>query len=188
MRLELKNVKHFAELSRDGNAFSATLYASGKRICKVSNDGNGGCDMHEPLQKEKLSLMRKRLQPVLDYIATLPPHVSDAYKNDDGSPLTYDQDIDSVVSELFTDTMIMRDARRNLNRYVMGFDTKSKQLYTWSLTHRGETALASKVNAAALSDHMGKIGMKNPDVILLNQLPESEIIGYVKQAHAANFT
>jgi len=44
MKLELKNIKVLASLSEETPAYTATLYADGKKVCDVSNHGHGGPD------------------------------------------------------------------------------------------------------------------------------------------------
>lgn len=42
MNLELKNVKVHQDVSEETTCFSATVYAAGKKVGVVSNDGRGG--------------------------------------------------------------------------------------------------------------------------------------------------
>ena len=55
MKLQLKKVKIYDELSDETICFTAELYADGKKVATVRNDGRGGCtDVYftESLQSE----------------------------------------------------------------------------------------------------------------------------------------
>ena len=43
MKLQLKKVKVYDELSEETICFTAELYADGKKVATVKNDGRGGC-------------------------------------------------------------------------------------------------------------------------------------------------
>lgn len=42
MKLQLKKIKVYDELSEETNCFTAELYADGKKVATVKNDGRGG--------------------------------------------------------------------------------------------------------------------------------------------------
>jgi hypothetical protein len=44
MKIELKGIKHFAELSQETHCYAASLYIDGKKVGRVSNAGHGGAD------------------------------------------------------------------------------------------------------------------------------------------------
>lgn len=44
MKLELKNVKEYEELSEETCCFTADLYMDGKKVATAKNDGRGGCN------------------------------------------------------------------------------------------------------------------------------------------------
>jgi hypothetical protein len=48
MELELKNIKHSARASEETHCYRASLYANGKPVAVVSNDGQGGADRVRP--------------------------------------------------------------------------------------------------------------------------------------------
>lgn len=43
MKLQLKKIKIYDELSDETICFTAELYADGKKVATVKNDGRGGC-------------------------------------------------------------------------------------------------------------------------------------------------
>lgn len=63
MRIELKNVKHYASMSEETQCFEATVYIDGKKATRVSNRGFGGA--HEYDNRE----VESRL---VEYAKTLP--------------------------------------------------------------------------------------------------------------------
>lgn len=46
MKIELKNIKHARFLSRETEAFSATIYIEGLKAATVENDGGGGANLY----------------------------------------------------------------------------------------------------------------------------------------------
>lgn len=70
MKIELKGLKHFRELSDDSEAFAATILVDGVKAATVRNDGNGGPNEYEVLNKvafEAFSAEAKRLNPTFKY-------------------------------------------------------------------------------------------------------------------------
>ena len=43
MKIEVKAVKVHHDMSEETLCFSGNLYVDGKKICQISNRGNGGC-------------------------------------------------------------------------------------------------------------------------------------------------
>lgn len=74
MNIELKNIKYSAFASHETHCFQATLYVDGKRTATVSNDGNGGCDLVEPISVKGGSILDRdpkaiaRLKAVDEYL------------------------------------------------------------------------------------------------------------------------
>jgi hypothetical protein len=52
MKLVLKSVKFFEELSEETNAFVAKLYINGKYVADAKNDGHGGSTYIYPINKD----------------------------------------------------------------------------------------------------------------------------------------
>lgn len=46
MKIELKNLKVYPRLSEETTAFTATVYADGKKVGEAKNDGHGGCNIY----------------------------------------------------------------------------------------------------------------------------------------------
>jgi hypothetical protein len=88
MKLAVKNVKIHDDISTDSMCFSASLYADGKRVGTIRNDGRGGSNRYE--------FARRANDRVAEFVAKLPVQ----------------QDIDSVITQLVIDF----DERRRVAR------------------------------------------------------------------------
>jgi len=44
MKIKLKSITHFSELSQETHCYAASLYIDGKKVGRVSNSGRGGAD------------------------------------------------------------------------------------------------------------------------------------------------
>ena len=51
MKIELKNIKHFAQMSEETHCYNASLYVDRKYVCEVGNRGHGGCDEINPTKR-----------------------------------------------------------------------------------------------------------------------------------------
>jgi len=111
MKIEIKNLKHSEFASHETNCFEASVYADGKRIGVVSNDGQGGCNSY--------SHPRSTWAPIEDYAKTLPP--SKYTMTQDGVPTEVDLpvDMDTVIDGLVTDALYARDLKRQLLNRIM---------------------------------------------------------------------
>ena len=87
MKIELKNIKHSEFASHETHCYQATLYVDGKRTATVSNDGNGGCDLCEPISVKGGGILDR--DP--DAIARL--KAVDAYLREHGNHKTYNNDM-----------------------------------------------------------------------------------------------
>ena len=111
MKIEIKNLKHSEFASHETNCFEASVYADGKRIGVVSNDGQGGCNSY--------SHPRSTWAPIEDYAKTLPPKKFTLTQ--DGVPTEVDLpiDMDSVIDGLVTDALYTRDLKRQMLNRIM---------------------------------------------------------------------
>jgi hypothetical protein len=105
-RITLEKVKESAFASRETTCFEALLLFDGKPVCFVSNDGQGGCDRHEPLRGKTYHDTLAALTPVRDFVRTL--------ESLDIEGHTLAPDLDLVVGDLLTRWLIERDFKRAL--------------------------------------------------------------------------
>lgn len=68
MKLELKKVKFYKELSEETMCYTAELYANGKKVANVRNDGRGGCASVYFTEEAR----SESVQQVLQYIKANP--------------------------------------------------------------------------------------------------------------------
>ena len=96
MQITLKNVKHYAAMSEETNCFEATLYIDGKKVCEVSNHGQGG-----PNEYSDWAVARR----IDEYAKTLP--AEDVTFGD--KTVTIYQSADSLVDNAFEAAMKAKD-------------------------------------------------------------------------------
>jgi len=97
MKITLKNFKYSEFASHETHCFEASVYIDGKRAGIASGDGNGGCmTIHPHALRDKIDA----------YARTLPPVTYDE--------ITVEQDAETILGVLITQTLIERD----LNRYL----------------------------------------------------------------------
>ena len=94
MKLTLSKVSYCAALSEETNAFSATVCIDGKPAFGVSNQGQGGGDMHHPLPKQSYEQMRAEVARVEAFAKTLPADMTH------GFPMH--PDVEILVADAFT--------------------------------------------------------------------------------------
>ena len=66
MKIELRNIKLSAFMSRETHCFQAVVYVDGKRASVVENDGQGGCDCwHERGVQARVEAHARTLPPAI---------------------------------------------------------------------------------------------------------------------------
>jgi hypothetical protein len=107
MKVELKNVKHFAPMSEETECFTATIYIDGKRVGTTQNQGHGGptdCDFDDPEIEAAFKAFCKTLPP---YKSELCPELP---------PLEMDPEL--YVGELLEAHLAEKDRKRVEKRIV----------------------------------------------------------------------
>lgn len=110
MKVELRNVKHAAFASEETYCFEATVYIDGVKAGSVSNDGQGGAHRWSPWALE---------QRLDEYAATLPSVTTSFIDPKTGQPFVYQQNGESLVSDLVSDWLIARDVKRALSKRIL---------------------------------------------------------------------
>ena len=163
MKFELKNVKHAEFASKETPCYQATLYIDGKRTAQVSNDGQGGCDMVHPV--EPITENRQRLQAAEEHLAGLPPIVAD-FKNDDGSPFSYAQSLETECGRLLDEWLLKRDIKKALKRIVYVHTGTTKPVYQLVAKHKPTPA------------NLARVAESRPEWTVLNTLPFNDLLKY----------
>ncbi len=107
MKIELKKVKHAAFLSEETEAYSAEVYVDGKRAGSSSNEGHGGPDHVQWLD-------RGFGAKVEAYIKSLPPVPVDPAWGGDGKPLP--MDVDLFFGQLISAHLKAKDEEKKRKR------------------------------------------------------------------------
>jgi len=100
MELTIKGLKTMD--GPDGLIFQCSVLVDGKRRFTARNDGNGGCNMYDPIQPYAES--RQWIRDAEAWTKTLPPRTSDL----GGRPFTYDTDLDCVIEDLIVEELDRR--------------------------------------------------------------------------------
>jgi len=137
MKIELKNVKHNERFSEETNCFSATLYVDGKRIGEVANRGYGGCDEYG-FAYSIVDELNKRIAKEFPKI--------DGYG---GEP--FDASLETVIGDVLTDYLIVRDCKRALSRKILFKKDETPAIYTVAKTVPHEALLKKYPNAVILN-------------------------------------
>lgn len=102
VKIELKGVKLFAELSEETTAFFCTVYVNGVKAFTASNDGKGGANRYDLVKLTDRH--RDLLRQAEEYARSLPP------KPYQGMELTYDLDL--LMGDLLMEWEVNRWLKR----------------------------------------------------------------------------
>lgn len=83
MEIELKNIHYSPTLSEDSNAFTANLYVNRKKVCEVSDDGNGGeisFTQEDPKYSQLLKEAEEWCKTLPDWIEPHPSNSEEPYR------------------------------------------------------------------------------------------------------------
>lgn len=137
-KIELKQIKHFYELSEETNAFSAKLYVNGIHTADCSDTGKGGCiDIRVIRGKEAL------LEAAEIYAGSLP-----AVKTEFGFEL--EMDLELFLGQLVEADIVEKEFRKSLRKLevdnIVFGKSKTRLQYTW-FTAKGNN---KKISIAAM--------------------------------------
>ena len=108
MKIEIRNVKHYPDLSEETEAFSADLLIDGKRIGSVSNRGTGGGDdFHgDHAAYDAADRWLRANRPGWSLEPDCPP--------DRMMPHTVEDEVSSILAKLIGMKQMAKDLRSNL--------------------------------------------------------------------------
>ena len=110
----IKNLKYSEFMSQETHCFEGTVYVDGERFCYARNDGHGGCDSYDPINRtdnlwESIEALNKKLRAErADEFKT--------HKRGDGSTFEIGPDFECLVCDAVTDALYLRDAKRCMGR------------------------------------------------------------------------
>jgi len=161
MKFELKNIKHSDFASHETYCYEATLYIDGKRVAKVSNDGNGGCDMQWPLVDDGHQIMR----------------AANDWLVDNGNPLQMTagemlpEDLEMRCHDLLTKWLQRKELKKVLKRICYAKRGDYGNVYQLPAKFKpSPEMLAMARKASWFTD----------DVVILNEMPEEQAIHYLQ--------
>jgi len=166
MKIEIKNLKHSEFASHETNCFEASVYADGKRIGVVSNDGQGGCNSY--------SHPRSTWAPIEDYAKTLPPIKYNLIKDGVSTEVELPIDMDSVIGDLVTDALYARDLKRAMTSKIMFINADGDLMET---TKMDKGTMANWLSKPELMD-------KLKATKVLNLMPMADAIKLYRQQGA----
>lgn len=160
MKIELKNVKYSDFASHETHCFEAVIYIDGKRAGTVENDGRGGCNFYHPHEVEETLKAHAKTFPKVHY-----------------REHEFDQDADSIISDLLVQHLQAKDLKRALNKRILFYTADGVLKETINLERQKmENILASPTIKTQLKAEK-----------ILNLLPFDEALSlYINHSVGAN--
>lgn len=163
MKIELKNIKTCAFASQETNAFEAKLYVDGKCVGIASNEGHGGPNWVQAINRQKV-------QEAEEYAKSLPPHKFN------GTDLP--MNLDFLLGLMVEEHLGRKDLERMLKRRIV-------------VTHKGEKGLwefkQDKGSPYHLIEICRMLRQKHSNIDkILNELPFDEAYAIYKSATELN--
>lgn len=133
MKIELKNIKHFYELTDETNAFSAKLYVNDLLTAECSDTGKGGCIDIRPVNGKK-----DLLETAEKYAKSLPPLKTEF-------DFDLDMDLELFIAQLIEADIEERDFKKAVKKLevknIVFGKGKQEIAYTW-FTDKGNKKVA----------------------------------------------
>ena len=101
-QIEIRNLKHFASMSKETYCFTGTLFVDGKKRGVVSNQGYGGCNEFTDTD----------VQLEINAYAKSLPFVKTSFGE-------FEQSVDSLITDIVHWQIIRKELQRNLKNKVM---------------------------------------------------------------------
>jgi hypothetical protein len=183
MKIEIKNIKHAANLSEETYAYTATVYVDGVAMFDVKNDGCGGSDSQYPRKGFGYDdLMRveawitenipsKRRQGVAIKALTISRWVP-MFDFGDKELFESKPDLESVCQDAVADKLIVGDLKRALRSKVLFVEKADGPIF--EIRFKGVQKIEDK--------HIGAFKKKKPAAIILNCLAGADALEIYKQA------
>lgn len=151
MKIEAKNVKTIR--GNEGDAWDATIYLNGKSIGYAVYDGWGG-----PIQTRGLD--QKALAEIEAYAKSLPARHIPQFD------MMLDVTVDTLIEDAVIEFLTLRDLKRALSTKVLAKRPDGKVIQ-WSKKQQGRDVSVALIK---------QIEVKNPDYVILNNLPEADAL------------
>ena len=169
----LRNIKHAVFASHETHCYEATVLLDGKRVCKVENDGRGGCDNHYPFHgqsKESFDESYKSLKTAC--LATL--------KDDDPEMYAMLTNRSLTVTEFDTGDAI------STHEFTFGADEVGSSVIDIVVGHFLNRHLAKKELKQLMRSKIIIVEKSTDDVYEVKMKPTEENLRYVKVKYGAD--
>ena len=151
MKIELKAIKYTASLSRETYAFTAKMYANGRKYADVENNGGGGPNL----------IYKVKHNGQLDAAV-----MQQAYKElkADGDESVIEV-LHSWSSNAVANHLIRKDMKADFRKSIVFRKTEGDVLMSWPRPKR----LTVEQSVAVMQETY-------PDMVVLNTMPEDEAL------------
>lgn len=174
--ITVKNLKYAAFASEETHCFEATVYVDGKKFCRTSNEGHGGCNMDYPVGKATMGDLGRRIVELNKRIAATaePPLESEPEWKQDLWKKGFRPNFETAVMEAVERELAAKDLKKILKKSVMIED--EGRCYT--LDPMPVDALFGLHRVAAKES----IAKAYPKAKIINLLPFEEALGIYMKA------
>lgn len=114
MKIELKNIKHYASMSEETNCYEAVLYIDGKAVASVCNRGTGGETNIVPTPQGRAMVLEAQ-----KYCTTLPPYKSGEFSIDMNLEMLCDDLLDAWLRQKETKRINNMLNKKSKDYYVL---------------------------------------------------------------------
>lgn len=161
MKIQLKGIKHFAELSEETHCYAASLYIDGKKVGRVSNSGRGGADDFDGDWRvyEKIDEWVKNNMSGVDFM-------------DMHLPASLEQ----LCCELVNDHLAEKELKKLLKDRVLYVQDNTLMEMRWKGIRKIDRGLVTRA-WATLTEEERKTGKQFQ---ILNKLPFAEALALFK--------
>jgi hypothetical protein len=159
LKIELRNVKHFAAGSEETACFTATVYVDDKKAGTAQNHGTGGPTMVHPFTVEK---------QINDYAATLPKASSPM---GGGTVFEYAQTAETLIDALLSQHLVEKDLRKLLSSRIVFTASDARGIFQ-------SKAYPAAQRTALLANPTLRAKWKI--AVILNELPFDEALALYK--------
>ena len=166
--ISLKSVKMYHSMSEETHCFTATVYVKGKAFCTTSNRGHGGPNEVAPLKQFKGGY-NEFMEKYRALEADLAEVKLDDYPN-------LDNCLEFVVGDLLNSHLLEKEAKRCLKKISF---TETVDGIT-NLKEFNSGFKPTKENIAEAKQLLGEENIQNCNIVILNELPLSEVIEVLK--------
>jgi hypothetical protein len=159
MKIELKNFKYYAGMSEETNAFTADVYADGKKIAYAKNDGHGGSTYYHAEPKN-----RTLLEQAEAYCKSLPDQKPEGYT------FVIKMDLEQMIDDLVTEKLLEQDKKKQQKRMEteIQIGVPNGMSYRTVSFGRGKKVPLSQIPRATLQKAVDDLKAKYPNEQILN--------------------